>query len=133
MSEQVPSLDEPEKVLVLADITERRRVQLDEENASWLVFLLKAEFEIPFFYRFTFNPMPYSEELMADVATLHEAGYLETKSPIALEQKGRQWIDANRERFQPFATALSKAFDRLGSFDRALLFRHAYNVATVHL
>jgi uncharacterized protein YwgA len=133
MSSDQLALLETEKVLVLAQETGRRRIQFDEEDANSFVFLLKQDFEVPFLYRFTFNPMPYSEELIDDIETLSKAGYLQTSSPISLEEKGRRWIEQNQERFRPFTSILSKALDRFGGFDKALLRRHAYNVATARL
>jgi len=133
MSAKQLSLHESEKVLLLAQEVKRRDVEFDEENASSLVFLLKQEGQVPFHYRFTFNPLPYSEELLDDLATLHEAGYLGVLSPIALQDKGSQWIKDNWDRLKWFADVLSKGFDKLGGFDRALLFTNAYNVATARL
>ena len=133
MSSNQLALLETEKVLVLVQETDQRQIQFDEEDASSLIFLLKQDLKVPFLYRFTFNPMPYSEELVDDIETLHQAGYLQTSSPVSLEDKGRQWIEQNQDRFQLFTNLLSRALDRFGSFDKALMRRHAYNVATARL
>lgn len=124
-------LNEPQKILVLAGETERWHIQIDANNINSLVFILKSQ-QVPFFYRFTFDPLPYSEELVSDVRTLHGAGYL-TNSSIKLLDKGRRWVAENHDSVKPFADAISSALERVGELNEERMFRYAYNYAVARL
>lgn len=94
-------------------------------------YLLREESIVPFNYHFQFEPLPASGVLQEDARGLVHAGYLQSRSPLHVTSKGRQWAKEHLADVEGIDTAalLSSVAEALGEYEalgQDELFRRVY-------
>lgn len=98
-------------------------------------YLLREEGIVPFNYHFQFEPLPASGALEEDARTLVQAGYLQSKSPLKVTRKGRQWAKEHLADVEGVDTvallkSVAEALAEYEALGRDELFRRVYALLT---
>ena len=121
---------EAEKLLLMIYESDRLRAPICMEKVNPYVYLMRARYEVPLYYRFRFNPLPYSEELVDDLESLKIAGHITYSSPIEITQKGVARIEKKLIDFLHLSEAIGRALGEMSKWDDKLLFKAVYDTIT---
>jgi len=121
---------EAEKLLLTVYEANKLRVPISTERINPYIYLLRNRYEIPFYYAFRFNPLPFSEELMDDLESLRNGGNVSYGSPIKITDKGTERIERRKANLKPLSDGIDKALDEMSRWDDKLLFQAIYNTIT---
>jgi len=122
---------EAEKLLLTIYNANRLKILLTTEEINSHIYLLRSHYEIPFYYTFRFNPLPYSEELVEDLESLRYGGNVSFGSPIIITDKGVERIERRKEDLKSLSERIEKALTEMSGWDDKLLFQAIYNTITI--
>lgn len=122
---------EAEKLLLTIYDANKLGIGLSTERINPYIYLLRSRYEVPFYYSFRFNPLPYSEELMEDLESLRNGGNISYDSPIVITDKGRERIECRKAILKALSDSIRKPLDEMSRWDDKLLFQAIYNTITI--
>jgi len=94
------------KLLLALRSANEKSLKINEKSFPSYAYLLNNLYAVPFHYAFTFEPLPYSNDMAHDVDSFVNIGFINRSSPISLSQQGEEWLDV---RFSNF----SKVYDKI--------------------
>ena len=117
------------ELLFMFFVSKERNIPIPKKNLDSLVYSLKQNEELQFFYSFHLNPLPVSNSLRDDLRDLVATSEIEISSPIKLTSKGENWVESyliDQPRFEEVCDSVGNSLERRKDWTEEDYFKHIY-------